>query len=119
VLPPAGEADEPRTRGRALAVAQEHVERARARYWRGAGSHERQLALSSLGRRRGGEWAAWVPQVETAHARVADALDPADAALRRAWLELIEAASSGSISLTASSIGQQISVSRHQPDPRP
>src|SRR5215213_8659314 len=48
LLPRDGEPDEPRTRGRALAVAQEHLERARTQYWRGAGSHERLLALSSL-----------------------------------------------------------------------
>jgi hypothetical protein len=77
---------------RALAAAHAHLDRARDCYWRGAGSVERRIALRSLGGRRGGEWTAWVPQVELAGARIPMAMTPADEALRGTWLELAAAA---------------------------
>jgi len=76
------------------------------------------MALLSLARRHGGEWAAWVPQVDLAGSRVPDALAPAEDALRRTWLQLVESASSGTISVSATSIGQQIKVTRRRPDRR-
>jgi hypothetical protein len=77
---------------RALAAAHAGLDRARDCYWRGAGSVERRIALRSLGGRRGGEWTAWVPQVELAGARIPLAMTPADEALRGTWLELAASA---------------------------
>jgi hypothetical protein len=77
---------------RALAAFHAQLDRARDCYWRGAGSVERRIALRSLGVRRGGEWTAWVPQVELAGARIPPAMTLADEALRRSWLELVASA---------------------------
>jgi hypothetical protein len=99
-----------RAGGLALSTAHERLTRAADGYWQGLGSFERRRQLHSLGRRRGGEWGAWVRSVEDSHAGFPARLTAVSDELRRAWLELVERAASGTISLTASSIGQQISV---------
>ncbi len=95
----------------ALATAHARLTQAADGYWRGLGSVERRRELSSLARRRGGgEWAAWARSVDDAQARSPAHLTAISDELRHAWTELVELAASGSMSLIANSIGQQINV---------
>jgi hypothetical protein len=102
--------DDIRAGGRALATVHERLTRTADSYWRGLGSAERQRELDSLARRRGGEWAAWERSVDDAHARAPAHLTAISDGLCLAWTELVEVAASGSMSLIANSIGQQINV---------
>jgi hypothetical protein len=104
--------DDLRAAGRALTMAHELVVRAVDGYWKGLGSIDRRRELDSLGRRHGGEWAAWARSVEDAQARLPSRLTTIAEELGRAWSELVDRAASGSTSLTAKSIGQQITVTR-------
>jgi hypothetical protein len=104
------EPDDIRAGARALSTAHGRLTQVADGYWRGPASLERQRQLHSLGRRRGGEWGAWVRSVDDAQGRFPASLTAVSEELRRTWLELVERAASGAISLTSSSIGQQISV---------
>jgi hypothetical protein len=81
--------------GDALAVVHERVVRAGEGFWTGAGSCERRAELRSLGRRRGGEWPAWLLGVEAARGRVPAGLSAVQEALRHAWQALVERAARG------------------------
>jgi hypothetical protein len=105
-----GAPDDIRAGARALAIAHERVTQVAEGYWQGLGSLDRRRELDSLARRHGGEWAAWARSVEDLQGRLPAGLTAVSAELRRAWIELVERADSGSTSLTANSIGQQINV---------
>jgi hypothetical protein len=98
--------------GRALAVAHEQLSRVGRDFWQRIGSLERRRELQSLARRHGGEWAAWAQSVDDGVVRVPGELAVADEELRRAWAELVERAAATAISVNASGIGQQITVTR-------
>jgi hypothetical protein len=102
--------DDIRAGARALATAHERLTQIADGYWQGLGSLERRRELHSLARRRGGEWAAWAHGVDDIDARLPAGLTAVSTELGRAWTRLVERAESGPMSLTASSIGQQINV---------
>jgi hypothetical protein len=102
--------DDVRAGGGALSIVHQRLTATTDGYWQGLGSLERWRELRSLARRHGGEWAAWARSVDDARGRLPARMTAVSDELRHAWTELVERAASGSISVTASSIGQHISV---------
>jgi hypothetical protein len=104
--------DDVRAGGRALAVAHEQLARVGRDFWECIGSFERRRELQSLARRHGGEWAAWAQSVDDGVGRIPNVLALADDELRQTWAELVEHAVPTSIAVSASGVGQQITVTR-------
>ena len=104
--------DDVRTGGRALAIAHEQLARVGRDFWECIGSFDRRRELQSLARRHGGEWAAWAQSVDDGVGRIPNVLALADEELRQAWAELVERAVPTLTAVSASAVGQQITVTR-------
>ena len=80
-----------REAGAAVALAGERLAEATRLHWRELAAHQRQTELRALARRRGPEWTAWHIGVSEALTPLPDRLETAEASLRGATLELLEA----------------------------
>jgi len=72
--------------------------------------------LTSLGRDRGGEWLIWTRNVKTALEACREPLYEVNQAIFACWLELTDRLAAATISVQATSIGQQITLPRLETD---
>jgi hypothetical protein len=91
-----------------LADCQEQFHQAVQRFSTGLMAYERVRSLMRLGRHRKGEWRAWCGSVKESLDRCQPQLLIIYQALLACWQELSERAMSGSVSIRATSIGQQL-----------
>jgi hypothetical protein len=73
-------------------------------------AHDPLEQLLEMGRERGREWRDWSQVVKTAIERCAAPMKAAASAMMECWSELAEGLARNSISLQATSIGQQITL---------
>jgi hypothetical protein len=73
-------------------------------------SYERIAALLQFARERGRQWMAWVNSVRQGLERTRPALEAVDLAYFRCWQEIAERVGTSSVSLQATTIGQQITA---------
>lgn len=99
--------DQERARA-ALADCQEQFHQAVQRFSTGLMEYERVGSLMRLGRQRKGEWQAWCGSVKESLDRCQPQLLAIYRALLACWQELSERAMSGSVSIRATNIGQQL-----------
>jgi len=78
--------------------------------------YERIAELTSLGRDRGGEWLIWTRNVKTALEACREPLYEVNQAIFACWLELTDRLAAATISVQATSIGQQITLPRLETD---
>jgi hypothetical protein len=70
--------------------------------------------LAQMGRERGRAWRDWVGVVKSAIERCAEPLAAAQEAILDCWREIAETLARNSVSVRATNIGQQITVSENQ-----
>ncbi len=95
---------------RALVVCQELFNQQMQRFSVELVSYEKIAQLLQFGRERGGEWQAWAKGIKLELETCQQHLYVANQVLFRCWMELAEWIGMTSISVQATSIGQQITV---------
>jgi hypothetical protein len=96
---------------RALTTCQEQFNRISQRFSSDLICYERIADLTHFGRKRGGEWHAWAASVKHALDGCQQALYASSQTLFRCWQEIAERVGMNSVSVQATNIGQQITVS--------
>ncbi|HYG79360.1 MAG TPA: hypothetical protein VD861_03175 [Pyrinomonadaceae bacterium] len=98
----------------AIVFAQEQFNRITGRFMFDLTSYENVSQLMQLGRERRGEWQAWAAAVKADLERCQQHLYDTGQALFRCWLEIAERVGMTSVSVQATTIGQQITVPQNQ-----
>lgn len=98
----------------ALVFSQEQFNRITGRFMFDLVSYDNVSQLMQLGRERRGEWQAWAGVVKGDLERCQQHLYDMGQALFRCWLEIAERVGMTSVSVQATTIGQQITVPQNQ-----
>jgi len=98
----------------ALVFTQEQFNRITGRFMFDLVSYDNVSQLMQLGRERRGEWQAWAGVVKGDLERCQQHLYDTGQALFRCWLEIAERVGMTSVSVQATTIGQQITVPQNQ-----
>jgi hypothetical protein len=101
---------------RALANCQERFRRIEQVFTETLLSYDRMKDLASFGSERRGEWPSWVTTVRHGIDECRHPLEEARNALADCWEEIAERVGTTSISVQATTIGQQISRRAGEPD---
>lgn len=100
----------------ALTTGQTQVNQLLALFYHDLASFEQIDALRRLARARGGEWAKWVQGVRDALDRCPQPLHKVGQTLLNCWQDLVEQTSRLSVSVQATSIGQEFHVVQKETD---
>jgi small-conductance mechanosensitive channel len=101
---------------RALIICQSAINKVSKRYFSEMVSFEALTALDSLAKERRKQWPQWVSGVKDALDQCRMPIEEVSRALFECWQEITERASLVSVSVQATSTGQQISVALEKED---
>lgn len=98
---------------RQLTICQDRYNRITHKFSLDLVAYERIAEINRLGRERGGEWRTWASSVKTSLDACQQPLYDVNQALFHCWQEIADRVSTTSISVQATSIGQQVKVSEN------